>query len=274
MAAGRSQSPKTSRGPGHLKTLVVGWFSFEEGHATAGDLRARDVVCGWLELAGCPYDCATVPPFRDGVDWRRVDPSDYPRVVFVCGPFGKGQYEAEFLGRFAGSTLLGVDLTMLERLEEWNPFDLLLERDSTGAARPDVVFGAEQSQVPVVGVCLVEPYEGGEVYAANVAVRRLTASREMAVVEIDTRLDSNGTEHRSPAEVESLIARMDALVTTRLHGLVFALKNGVPALAVDVEKGGAKVLRQAQTIGWPAVFTIDSLSDAALQRSAGLLPDG
>jgi SAM-dependent methyltransferase len=265
METNHSQSSEISPGPARSKSLVVGWFSFEEGHATAGDLRARDVVCGWLDFAAYPYDCATAPPFRGGVDWRQVDPTDYPRVVFVCGPFGKGACEAEFLGRFAKSTILGVDLTMLETLEEWNPFDLLWERDSSGAARPDVVFGAGQSRVPVVGVCLVEPYEGGDVDAANVAIRRLTSSREMAVVEIDTRLDCNATGLRSPAEVESLIARMDVLMTTRLHGLVFALKNGVPALAIDVEKGGAKLLRQARTVGWPAAFSIDYFTDAALQ---------
>lgn len=51
--------------------------------------------------------------------------------------------------------------------------------------------------------------------------------------------------------------RMDAVVTTRLHGMVFALKN-VPALAVDPIRGGAKILRQAEAIGWPVVFVADS----------------
>lgn len=30
-----------------------------------------------------------------------------------------------------------------------------------------------------------------------------------------------------------MLRRLDVVVTTRLHGLVLALKNGVPALAVD-----------------------------------------
>ena len=55
----------------------------------------------------------------------------------------------------------------------------------------------------------------------------------MAVVAIDTRLDANRTGLRTPAQVESLIARTDVVVTTRLHGLVLALKNGVPAVAID-----------------------------------------
>ena len=42
---------------------------------------------------------------------------------------------------------------------------------------------------------------------------RLTASRPMAAVRIDTRLDVNATGLRAAAEVESLIARMDVVVT-------------------------------------------------------------
>ena len=53
------------------------------------------------------------------------------------------------------------------------------------------------------------------------------------------------------------------VVTTRLHGLVLALKNGIPALAIDTVAGGAKVARQAGALGWP-VLTGDALSAPAL----------
>ena len=46
-----------------MKTLVVGWFSFEGCNVTAGDVMARDIACDWLEQAGCKYDVALVPPF-------------------------------------------------------------------------------------------------------------------------------------------------------------------------------------------------------------------
>jgi polysaccharide pyruvyl transferase WcaK-like protein len=85
------------------------------------------------------------------------------------------------------------------------------------------------------------------------------------VVSIDTRLDKNGTGLRSPAEVESVIARMDLLVTTRLHGTALALKNGVPPLVIDPIAGGAKVRRQAEVLGWPLVFTADEIDDDTLQ---------
>jgi len=104
---------------------------------------------------------------------------------------------------------------------------------------------------------------------ANGAIRRLVETHETAAVPIDTRLDTNCTGLRSPAEVDSLIAGMDAVLTTRLHGMVLALKNGVPALAVDAIAGGSKVKRQAEAVGWPVVFTAEALSDEELNEAFG-----
>jgi hypothetical protein len=258
--------PKTV-GELFLKTLVVGWFSFEQGHATAGDLLVRDVVCDWLERSGYAYDVAVTSSLGVGVDWRSVAPETYSHVVFVCGPFEKGELEGEFLARFGNHRLIGLDLSMQLPLDVWNPFDFLIERDSSARAHPEMAFLSAQTPVPVVGVCLVESYPGALVEEANVAIERLVASREMAVVSIDTRLDVNGTGLRSRAEIESLIARMDALVTTRLHGLVLALKNGVPVVAIDPMANGAKIRRQAETIGWPVIFNADNLADEALQAA-------
>jgi hypothetical protein len=247
------------------KVLVAGWLSYEDGHATAGDLLACELVCEWLGEAGYPYEVAVAPPFSEGVDWRGVDPTAYSHVVFVGGPFGRGPLEAEFLGRFADNTVIGVDLSMLAPLERWDPFDRLIERDSSARARPDIVFLSRKPLVPVVGICLVEPYEGARVAEANAAIRGLIMARDAAVVEIDTRLDENATGLRSAAEVESLIARVDALVTTRLYGMVLALKNGVPPIAIDPEVGGAKIVRQAETLGWPLAYSIDKIETSALR---------
>jgi hypothetical protein len=40
-----------------------------------------------------------------------------------------------------------------------------------------------------------------------------------------------------------------------LHGLVLALRLGIPAVAIDVVRGGGKVTCQAATIGWPAILS-------------------
>ena len=248
-----------------VKALIAGWFSFENSDATAGDLLACDVVCEWLAHAGIPADVARASPFPGGVDLRRVDPAEYPIVVFVCGPFMPNAWEAGFLGRFAHAFVVGVNLSMPVPLEEWNPFDVLLERDSSRTSRPDLSLLAGNPLVPVVGVCLVEPYDEAVVPVANAAVERLLARREMAVVRIDTRLDINTTGLRTKAEVESLLARMDAVVTTRLHGTVLSLRNGVPALVIDPEIGGGRIRRQAEVMGWPIVFTPDMLDETRLE---------
>ncbi|HVE66875.1 MAG TPA: glycosyltransferase [Thermoanaerobaculia bacterium] len=256
-----------------VKTLVTGWFSFPGMGATAGDLLARDLLCEWLEKAGRDYDVALAPPFAGGVDWREVDPGPYSHVAFVCGPFSKVAALQELLGRFSRAKLVAVNVSLVEERDRaWRSIDVLFERDGPAASRPDITFLSRQARVPVVGLVRVahaQPEYGdrGMHDVADAAIDRLLASRRVAVVSIDTRLDANETGLRSPAEIESLIARMDVVVTTRLHGMVFALKNGVPALAVDPIRGGAKVRRQAETIGWPAVFLADALDDEALGRS-------
>lgn len=260
-----------------MKTLVAGWFSFDRGGATAGDLLACELACEWLESAGCSYDIALAPPFFDGVNWRLVDPKSYSQVLFVCGPFRRNMGEKEFLKHFSGSRLIGLNVSMPIPLGEWNPFDPLFERDSSRDTRADMTFLSRQRKVPVVGVCLVEPdigvawngyaYRGDMDAVANAAIQRLVESREVSVVLIDTRLDANITGLRTPAEVESLIARMDMVITTRLHGTVFALKNGVPAIIIEVDPRGAKIRRQMEKIGWPVVFIADALNDALLQQA-------
>lgn len=254
-----------------MRALVAGWFSFEHMGATAGDLLARDVVCRWLDEGGVPHDVALAPPFEGGVDWRAVDPAAYGHVVFVCGPFGDGWPLTAFLPRFAGCRLVGLDLSMLQPLDDWDPFDLLLERDSSRAARPDLALLSEGPLVPVAGLVRVHRQEEYGARGAHEEADRLLdgllASAGLAVIPIDTRLDENATGLRSAAEVESAIARVDVVVTTRLHGMVLALKNGVPAVAVDPVRGGAKICRQAAALGWPHAFAVDAASPAALREA-------
>src|SRR5262249_44678071 len=149
---------------------------------------------------------ALAPPFHGGVALGQVDPHDYSAVVFVCGPFMPNAFEADFLGRFADRFVAGVNLTMPVPLDIWNPFDLLIERDSSRAAHPDLAFASNEAHVPVVGVCLVERYDGALVDMVNAAVERLMATVIAAIIPIDTRLDVNTTKLRTKAEVESAVA--------------------------------------------------------------------
>lgn len=253
-----------------MRALLAGWFSFEEMGATAGDLMVCDVVSTWLDDWGVPFDVARAAPFNGGVRLDSADPADYTHFVFLCGPCGNGPPIAAVLERFAHCRRVGVDLSMLEPLETWNPFDLLLERDSNQATRPDLALLGKAAWPPIVGLVLVHPQAeyGSAARHSEVehVIRSFLAGVEAAIVPIDTRLDCNATGLRSASEVESLIARTDIVVTTRLHGLVLALKNGVPAIAIDPIAGGAKVAAQARSLGWPAVLEAKGLDVGALAQ--------
>ncbi len=254
-----------------MKVLVSGWFSFEQMGATGGDIIARDQVCNWLSEAGILYDIALAPPFSGGVDWKEVDPGTYSDVVFVCGPFGNGWPVTAFLERFAHCRLSGINLSMLQPTDEWNPFELLLERDSTRTVRPDITFLGPKPHVPVVGLILAHKqleYGKDSLHdQANRAIKELLASREASVVPIDTSLENNAGGLRTEAEIESLIAKMDLVVTTRLHGTVLSIKNGVPVIPVDPISGGAKISMQVKCIGWPVLFGSQNLDLAAMQEA-------
>lgn len=253
-----------------MKVLVVGWFSFECCHATAGDLMAKDIICRWLDGANCPYDVAAIRPFGE-LDWRQTDASDYSHVVFVCGPFPYVENSLEFLDHFRQSRLIGIDLSMIHDLDKWNPFDILFERDSSLKVIPDITYLSTQAKVPVVGLILVHPqheYKERSCHAeANDAIEKLIESQQAVFVPIDTELDPNTTNLRNSQEVESMIARMDCVITTRMHGMVLALKNGVPALAIDAISGGAKVSYQAHAVDWDICFIADQLDSQDLEQA-------
>jgi hypothetical protein len=254
-----------------MRILVAGWFSFETMGAGAGDLLARDVLCDWLDRAGHRYDVALASPFSGGVDWRTVPPESVDTLIFVCGPVGNGPPLTDLLAHFAGRRVVAVDVSLLQSRVEWNPFDILFERDSESTSRPDLSFASGKPLVPLVGVLLtdVQPEYGNRDRReqANAAIQRLIESESMAVVRIDTRLDSNTTGLRTASEIESVIARMDVVLTTRLHGLVLSLKNGVPPIAIDSVAGRGKVSRQAAALGWPLIFEADTVTDPQLREA-------
>ena len=250
-----------------MKVIVAGPFSDRGGGATAGDLFAAELVCDWLDEAGYSYDIAVTPPLQGGKHLRTCDPREYSHAFAVCGPFSRRLGGDAFFSRFASCRTVGINLSMVDPIEQWNPFDILIERDSSVRARPDVVFLSRRALVPVVGVCLVESYGTAFEKLAYSAIQRLVDSREIAVVEIDTRLDKKNKMFRTPSEVESALARMDVVITTRLHGMVLALKNGVPAISIDPDPSLLKVKRQAETVGWPVVFVANAISDQQLQEA-------
>jgi hypothetical protein len=253
------------------RTLVAGWFSFELMGATAGDAIARNVASRWLAKTGVVPDVAVTEPQLPGeVATDRLCPEDYDTVVFVCGPIGDGPPLNTFLGRFPHARKLALNVSLLQDPAEWNPFEAVIERDGADVVRPDITFAGDELAVPVVGVILVgrqEEYPTQRHDLAEHAIREALVARDVAAVSIDTRLDVNEHGLRNAAQIESAIAKMDAVLTTRLHGAALALRRGVAPVAIDSVPGGAKLRRQMLRIGWPLAFHVGDLDPSAVSEA-------
>ena len=272
-------TPGSSLRPGRsgARALLVGHFS------TVGDVEVLHQVQTRLDALGMGYD---VSPYTDAplsidaswLDKHAVDPSRYTHLIVICGPFTPRmavQHQAIF-GRFQHCVHIGVNLTMVESLRDFNPFEVLLERDSDRTVRADLSFREPTRPMPVVGLCLASAQReyGGRRRGdlAALRLRQLIRDSGVAFIEMDTStpVQTNRFGISSGAEFEAICRRLDTMLTTRLHGMVLALKNGIPVLAIDPVAGGDKVTRQAEKLGWPEVFDADRASDddlaAALAR--------
>lgn len=254
-----------------MRVLVAGWFSFRHGEATAGDLLAMQVAVDWLEEAGIAHDVACSPVLGGGVDLETIDPSPYTDVVFVCGP-AAGQQVDDLRQQFSHCRLTLLDVSLTGGGD--GLADRVLERDSDRLARPDLAIATPVRPVPFVAVVRGHaqpeygPRDGHE--KAVEAIDALLERQRLAVAAVDTRVAPELPEAREPSQIEGVLSRADAVVTSRMHGLVLALKHGVPALAIDPVHGGAKVSAQARALDWPEVLTLEEATpeavDAALAR--------
>jgi hypothetical protein len=99
-------------------------------------------------------------------------------------------------------------------------------------------------------------------------LRSWLSTLDCARVPVDTRLACDDwSTCATPDQFLALVKRFDAVITTRLHGLVLALHASVPALAVDPIHGGGKVTAQADALGWPAAVDAEGSSDRARLNS-------
>lgn len=248
---------------------MVGWFSVHEVIATVGDELAADVVRGWLDEAGIAHDTARADFLGAGIDWRTADPGAYTDLVFVGGPLSADPTLAALLARFPTARRLAVNASVLDAGTAAR-FDVVLPRDGR---RSDLAAAAPVEWRPVLAV-LFAPVQSEYADRSRAArVRRVLtdwlATRGLPWYEVSTDSYADGRE-RDPAEVVSLLARADVVLSMRLHGLALGLAAGVPVIACDPVDGGAKVADQAAAVGWalfllPADLSADRLDDA-LQR--------
>lgn len=257
-----------------MRALVIGHFS------TVGDIESLDFVESVLKNEGIPRDLLPfnpkfAPHLRGALRTADLEPAKYSHLIAVCGPLWPGLLAERgiALHRFAHCTRIGVNLTMVRPLDEWNPFHLLLERDSDRLTRPDITFMRETARTPVAGLCTIarqREYGGRQRHGESIGLLgKLIEARSLAAIDVDTRWPRhrNSGGLASPDQVMAVIAKLDVLLTNRLHGLVYALRAGVPVIALDPVLGGDKVVAQAEVLGWPAVSRVEDASAQWIERT-------
>jgi hypothetical protein len=254
-----------------MRVLITGWPSFRNGEATAGDVLAMDRVAEALGGAGIACEQAFSPVFAPGA--RTLDdapPERYSHVVFACGP-AHGDQVRWLHERYAPCTRIAVGVSVVDPVDPAvRGFDTVLPRDGDGSA-PDLCWAADGrggDRPAVVGVVFApgQPEYGdrGRHDRVHAVLGDWLNRLDCAPLPLDTRLDTSDWRHcATPAQFAALVARTDVVVTTRLHGLVFALRAGVPVVAVDPVRGGGKVTAQARSLGWPAVAGAERLAGGA-----------
>jgi len=252
---------QSERHEGEHLALVAGYFSFEDGYATFGDTEAMRVTCEWLKKAGIKYDiaCHHLNGFN-GVSLVDLDPARYDVFVFVCGPWKEDNNN--ILERFDHCVKVGVNLSIED--ENSNKFDLLYPRDLPDEFNPDLVFSAKRKLEPLIGVCLVHPQaEYGNKqrhHKVKDAVENYLLDNDIAYINLDTLYRDNNSGVTDAKGFENILARLDVVISSRLHGMVFSLKNETPVVAIDAIAGGAKLTKQAEAIDWPVILASESIS--------------
>ncbi|WP_344258376.1 polysaccharide pyruvyl transferase family protein [Streptomyces sodiiphilus] len=254
------------------RTLVTGWFSFLDGEVTAGDVLALRRVREVLDRAGLPYDVAWRPGFRPGLlslDDVRAD--GYTRLLFVCGPLAGSQVSG-LHRQFSHCRRIAVGVSVIDPADPAvTGFHEVLARDAQDrpVTRDLAVRAPLGGRVPVVGVVLTDGQgEYGPLRMHTEVAGKVggwLAGRDCAPVVLQTRLDSrDGMLCSEPEQVVSALERVDTVITDRLHGLVLALRAGVPPIVIDPVRGGAKVSAQAHACRWPALVPGEALSASVL----------
>jgi hypothetical protein len=256
------------------RAALMGYFS------TFGDLECLEIVHNELKAANIPCD---IIPYSHQIA-RAIsgsilpadcDPDIYSHLIVICGPCSRETFPAAGidLRHFGHCLRIGVNLTMISPVDQWNPFNILIERDSDKETRPDLsLLAPAGGTLPVLGLILApsqDEYGARQLHErAESIFEQWLRQTDVAVVNLDTRWPHfrNSSGLGSASELFSVIQRLDLVLTTRMHGMLYGLKAGRPVIAVDPISGGDKVLAQARTLNWPAVITADELSPAWLEE--------
>lgn len=278
------------------RRILVAWYGTFSGHGTIGDLRSLEAVAANLVGVGHEVLHATAAelnlPGAQRVDWRTIDPSSLDAVLFVCGPILRFHpWTQDLFAHFASTHLAGVGVSLLpaDDANHSHPFDCVFARQGGPARYGDVAIvapnAARRRNKParaerVIGVALrgLQGEYGEErcLWQETEAIvqRILTAAAESGPVRVVT-IENHLTRAAIPADaIEAQYGDCDLILTSRFHGAIAAIRQGVPFIAIDQISGGAKVYDLLADLGWPYVHKISEADPAYLTDCAlSLLQD-
>jgi hypothetical protein len=248
-----------------MRVLVTGWPSFVHGEATAGDVLSMRRVSHALSEAEIPWRSAWSPVFRPGeLTLEDADPAEFTHLVFACGP-AHGSQVRSLHRKFAACRRIAIGVSVIDDEDPAvTGFHHVLPRDGGPSSTVDLSATAALTEMPVTGVILAPGQsEYGDRRRRDQVHRTMTGwlkDKDCAPVPLDTRLDSSDWRNcGTPDQFVAILRRLDLVVSTRLHGLVLALRAGRPVLAVDPVASGGKVSAQAAVWGWPALLRPEEL---------------
>jgi len=249
------------------RALIFGPFGVRDRACTFGDVQAAQVVASWLTEKNIEYDIVNeVSCSKKSIKFNEINPKIYNILFYVCGPFGTSSFRPlDIINDFSHCKKIAINTTISrDDISTYNGYvDYIVARDSTTIKNPDLVFNIKNKKVPVIGVLLVHlngRCSGGIRYHENIKkeVWNFFDKEKFARIDIDTTITTEKNKNRtrvySSDILESLICKCDAIISTRLHGIVYSLKNKIPVLAIDPIGGGHKVRRQTESINWPALL--------------------
>jgi len=252
------------------RIVIVGWFSFSLNHNTAGDLLSMQTLYDWVISA--EFDCKVAVPtpvMPYEVETASLIEDAYDAIIFVCGPLTDYSLKP-FMDKFTNIKRFAVNVSLIEGNIVGEELNKVFARDSSSIANVDISLATKSVLTPVVGLIYVGKqyeYEGQDHEKVEVVVDETLNHLDCARIFIDTKLPNNNHGLKSSGQIEAVIKKMDVVITTRLHGALLSLRNGVPAVVVDPVPSSAKVSRQMKAIGWPLLINDNELDSLALSEA-------
>jgi hypothetical protein len=256
-----------------MKTaLIASWATIDHRHATIGDRLAVQVVIDALGRAGVP----TALPSRDQFRAGQLDLSEQAILVWVCGPIDFSyDKQQEILGRngtgwvITDATLITTDLSAPVQA------DISTIRDGPG--RPTsadfAVLAPPENAAQIAAVILrghqpeyrQAPSVHHDVEAAVAAALNATLHYQ---VPLSTRNQPGIPPGKAAAALEFLLQIAAVVITSRLHGIVHAVRAGVLPIVIDEIIGGGKITACATAFGLPVLSPGPDLAERLIEALA------